>query len=522
MFFLIQFNLFLSVVGPYNKNTMRIYTGLNIAQFDQVLRIVMPSLLRVFKTSDKSKIALYIFLMRLKTGQTYNQIAPLFYISRITVGSWIRKVRDILHKNFVTLHLYKRKRQDLISNTTPLSRMLYQVSNQTAVVCWDATYVFTVKSSNFGFQKKTYSMQHERNLLKFMLCVTTNGFIAAVYGPFEAKKNDAVILNIILNEPGNIFEQLLPGDVMVVDRGFRDCIQTLKNRGFQVKVPKGTPGNTMTKLDANISRLATKTRFVIEVRNSHIKAKWKHLSGTKIHQSIPHLKKDFEICASLVNAFCSKIVSDENDWQRIGNSMLNRLNQQCLLPSIVHLIPANSYIAVSNLTLFPKYTYQDMKNISHGSYQIRLARSYCQAHVKANNGIFIIKVCDANVCQKFCGRLLVNTLQPLLLLLELKSRFRANMFHRSHVLLSLDLNGKYIVNEYCCSCRHGRRTVGCCSHVMLIIWYTLFVDQTKAGSLFPSSNLDDVFNEWGEMFSSDSDISSDLDNMSETSESSSD
>lgn len=259
---------------------MKTYTGLSSNQFEQVARIALPSLLSRFKNSHKSRTALYIFLMKLRTGQTYNQIAPLFNVSRFTIGSWIRVVRDILHSVFVSLHLYKRKRRDLIANTTPISRKIYDVSDKNAVLCWDATYVFTIKSSNFEFQKKSYSAQHERNLLKFMLCVTTNGLIAGVYGPFEANKNDATILRIIINEPRSIFEELRAGDVMVVDRGFRDCIQTLRDRGFVVKVPIGTPGNQMSRLDANTSRFATKTRFVIEMRNSHIKAKWKHLSGT--------------------------------------------------------------------------------------------------------------------------------------------------------------------------------------------------------------------------------------------------
>lgn len=67
--------------------------------------------------------------------------------------------------------------------------------------------------------------------------MTTNGLIAGVYGPFEANKNDATILSMIINEPRNIFEELRAGDVMVVDRSFRDCIQTLRDRGFVVKVP---------------------------------------------------------------------------------------------------------------------------------------------------------------------------------------------------------------------------------------------------------------------------------------------
>lgn len=119
-------------------------------------------------------------------------------------------------------------------------------------------------------------MQFGRNLVKFMLCVTTNGSIAAAYGPFEARKNDATILNEILNDQGNIFEKMIPGDVVVVDRGFRDVVSALRKRGLIVKSPKGTQANKMMRNDANDSHMATKTRYVVEVRNSHKKNRWKY------------------------------------------------------------------------------------------------------------------------------------------------------------------------------------------------------------------------------------------------------
>lgn len=72
-----------------------------------------------------------------------------------------------------------------------------------------------------------------------MTVVMTNGRIAAVYGPFDARKNDATILHEILNQPQNIFNTLHAGDIVVVDRGFRDVSAALKRRGFIVKSPKG-------------------------------------------------------------------------------------------------------------------------------------------------------------------------------------------------------------------------------------------------------------------------------------------
>lgn len=133
---------------------------------------------------------------------------------------------NIVHSDFVPLYLYNHKREDLLRNTSPLSRKLYAVDKDSVVVTWDATYVYTIKSSNYTFQKQTYSGQMGRNLVKFMLCVTTTGLIAAAYGPFDATKNDATILEEIMDESNSIFSLFRPGDVMVIDRGFRDCVDS--------------------------------------------------------------------------------------------------------------------------------------------------------------------------------------------------------------------------------------------------------------------------------------------------------
>lgn len=482
---------------------MKTYIGLNNNQFQQVLQTVMPMMRPSFRNPETQKLALYIYLLKLRTNHTLAQIAPHFNLSEWTVGSWVKKMRKIVHKALVPEYLYNVTRAELLRNTTALSRKIYEVDDARVVVTFDATYVFTVKSSNYEFQKKSYSKQFARNLVKFMLCVTTNGLIAAAYGPFEAKENDATILDKILHEQGNIFQKLRAGDVVVVDRGFRDVSLALRNRGFIVKVPKGIKkktNNKLTRNETNESRLVTKTRFVIEVRNSHIKNIWKSLNGTKIHQSIPYLKMDFQVATALVNAFCRKIVSDVHE-PNIGDLMLSRRVHQNILSSIVHNIPDKVFRDVQNLSLHPKYTYAELKKISFGSYQIRLAGSYCQAHVKMNNNAFVVKVCDqVKLCKQYCGKLLTRQSKPLLLSLKLQSRFSSGKTHKPYVLLDF-VNGKFAVKAYCCSCRHGCRTIGCCSHVMVLIWFTLGIEPASMTKFFRSTKLDHIFDDWADEYS---------------------
>lgn len=483
-------------IDPKNTDTIEIYTGLTESQFQEVLVAIEPHMRPSFNNIKTLELALYVYLLKLRTNHTYKQIAPHIGICTFTVSAWIGKMRKLVHDVFVPPNLLNQTRENLLINTTPLSRKIYNVDGHTAVIVLDGTYVYTIKSSNFEFQKKTYSKQFKRNLVKFMLIVTTNGYIAAAYGPFEARMNDASILKEILNAPDSIFRKLRPGDVVVVDRGFRDVNATLRNCGFVVKTPKGTKNNALSRADANESRLATKTRYVVEVRNTHIKNKWKKLSGTNNYQSIPLLKNDFQVCCSFVNAFCCKIVSDRNDWNAVGDLMLAKVNEQNILPDIVRYLSATSFKLVMNLTLFPKWTYDQLKRISQGTYQIRLSKSYGHSHFKANNNSFPINVCDdINLLKKYCQNKVLLGPKPLLLCLNLLSRFESNKRHKAYVLLDL-CNNEYILKAYCCTCRHGRRTVGCCGHVMLLIWYTLHIDHNNLNKCFPSSNLDHVFDDW--------------------------
>jgi hypothetical protein len=72
-----------------------------------------------------------------------------------------------------------------------------------------------------------------------MVMVTTTGYIIDIFGPFEANKNDATIIHILLED--NEFLNFMSNTVAIVDRGFRDvkteleeknvtCLRCLKNK----------------------------------------------------------------------------------------------------------------------------------------------------------------------------------------------------------------------------------------------------------------------------------------------------
>ena len=89
---------------------------------------------------------------------------------------------------------------------------------------------------------------------------TADGFVLDV--PFfEGSKNDANILKDILDNNTDFNNLLREGDVFIMDRGFRDVVDNVKERGYKYLMPalKGKRKQLPT-IEANGSRFVTKVR----------------------------------------------------------------------------------------------------------------------------------------------------------------------------------------------------------------------------------------------------------------------
>jgi hypothetical protein len=72
----------------------------------------------------------------------------------------------------------------------------------------------------------------------FTLCAA-NGRIIDLYGPFYAINNDASIISAIIEQESELRSLLIPNDVLILDRGFRDCVDNLKKK-YQLLVQMPT------------------------------------------------------------------------------------------------------------------------------------------------------------------------------------------------------------------------------------------------------------------------------------------
>lgn len=264
---------------------MKVVTGLSRANFEELAESCPSLLIKYRNNKTLARNALFAYLMRLRTGETLDQISSSIKVPCTTIQRWIKTVREVLTEGFLPDNMKSAwTRDELIRNTTDLSRALYLDGNANRIaIVLDATYLFIEKSGNQTFQKVTYTDQKKRHFVKVMMCVTTNGKIVFTSGPHPAVDNDAKIITRILSKNEcPVFSILEAGDVCLVDRGFRDCAQILRNKELDVRMPemiRKNPDGTMKKQlsvqQANNSRCVTKCRYVVETRNGHMKCVWR-------------------------------------------------------------------------------------------------------------------------------------------------------------------------------------------------------------------------------------------------------
>lgn len=139
----------------------------------------------------------------------------------------------------------------------------------------------------------------------------------------------------------------------------------------------------------------------------------------------------------------------------------------------------------------PHLQSQHLVRISLGKYQIKQAQSYCSQHSKSKGGTFEMFSLPDELCRSQFASFYSEECKPVLLLAQLDSRYRNRKYHNTFILVNTIGHDEKTVLGYCCECYNGLRTVGCCSHVMTVIWFALFIKNRNIPN--PAGFLDDFF-----------------------------
>lgn len=462
-----------SVRGAMSNEEMHFWTGLNSEKFGFIIEQTRSLSTRC----NQPRTALGVYLSKLRTGDSNERLATLFGMSRRKLERLLAIARECLTNDYVPLHLGLDHitRQDVLRRNLSIPKQLFgNEENSKVILVCDGTYIFIQKSSNFLFQRQSYSLHKFNNLLKPFLMVCTDGYILDVIGPYAATKSDANILSeIILDEDNAIHWFLEQNDVFILDRGFRDCIADLESHGFESHTPptKDRQETQLTTIQANKSRLVTLCRWVVEVVNGRFKRDYKLLRQDYFNKALPNMFRDFKIAAAILNHFHSTIVDSVH-----AQDFLNIIREKMELPNDLHTYVQERQINrrqavferldANQLVDFPRLNEVDVILLALGTYQLKLAKSYCGEHLQ--NGLYTIDVCRENAINDLPN---VQGNNVWLLRGRIQSRHVRARTYYTYIVIDLNQVGRNAITQHYCTCLTGRRTIGSCAHLISIVWY---------------------------------------------------
>ncbi|CAC5400666.1 unnamed protein product [Mytilus coruscus] len=236
------------------------------------------------------------------------------------------------------------------------------------------------------------------------------------------------------------------------------CTKIVQELGIQTEMPsflkKGQ--SQFTTEESNTSRLITKIRRVVESANGRIKT-WVFFNHVMPNSEIPYIGEYLRIVCSICNKYFKPLSSgDTQEDQLLGCKMIYLSKQNNLLKEKIesenlHRIRSSSWCKIDAASVdFPSITEEDLRNLTLGVYQIKLAKSYVAEHVTENNDFEV----------------LVHKQENNLICAKMQSR---HVSARAYLLwIQYD---EVTVLGWFCKCHAGARIVGMCAHVSAVIWY---------------------------------------------------
>lgn len=449
-------------------------------QFEELFTFCDP-VMQNGKLNYISKKDLLTFLCKMRQGLSDEFLKVIFnYNSRQNVSSIISYVRRSLSVRFVQENIgpASMTRQEYIAqHVTGFSNALYnpQPNEPRAIAIVDSTYAFIHKSSCFRVLRHSYSVHKHRHLLKPTLVVAPDGFILAIFGPYfsDSANNDAQILRDELQRDGDSLRNWFQnGDILLVDRGYRDAVPFLQQLGIEHQMPALVPPGQrqLSTEEANNTRIITKSRWIVEARNGHLRSIFKFLRDTFNVQHAKHVGDFYRIAGAIINKY-HPIIHMEGATIELAQQMLLKAQT----PNVVQ-----ARVEIDNLTRrngqwrrlhhndipdFPILDLNYLRDLTVGIYQINLAPSYVQDKIVRDND------------EEFQVDELIN--EQGFLRVRVFSRFRNSTKHQIFIAYNNENeNGAYdaddlheLIAGYYCTCQSGARTLGTCAHVTCILWF---------------------------------------------------
>ena len=225
-----------------DDNQFRFYTGLKYFQFVTLWEFLGPSATKLTywsttqkgntKTAGKSpskrpgparKLSpqneLFLTLVRLRCGLLNRDLAFRFCIAESTVSDIVTTWVQFLYLQFSRIRAEMFPDRHVTAKNLPNCFKNKMLKNIRVII--DCSELHVQSPRDFGRQGNLYSSYKSHTTYKFLIGIAPNGAITYVSDLFEGAISDKEIV-----EKSGFLETLMPGDLILADRGFtiRDIV----------------------------------------------------------------------------------------------------------------------------------------------------------------------------------------------------------------------------------------------------------------------------------------------------------
>ena len=256
-----------------NDSFVQFHTGLpNAAMLNALYEFVTPKHLQSSTTSKLTPFQeLMLTLIKLRLNSPMQDLAYRFSIHCSTVSRIFKKWVVILDTRLKPLLLWP-ERDDLRRTMPECFRAKF---NDKVAVIIDCFEVFIERSSGLLTRSATWSTYKHHNTAKFLIGIAPQGVVSFISQAWGGRVSDKY-----LTEHCGILTKLLPGDIVLADRGF-DITDSVGICQATLHTPAFTKGKAqLTALEVEKTRSIANVRIHVERVIGIVRQKYTILQGT--------------------------------------------------------------------------------------------------------------------------------------------------------------------------------------------------------------------------------------------------
>ena len=286
-----------------NEN-VRYYTGLPDFATLQVLFAYIEENLDDANAINKFQ-QLVLCLIKLRLNAAHMDLGKKFGVTSSTSSRIFLNVLDVLYARLEPLVYWPDREQ--LRESMPMSFRVH-FKDKVAVVV-DCFEVFIDRPSNLAARAQTWSQYKSNNTVKFLIGIAPQGAISFISKGWGGRTTDKHVM-----EQCGILNKLLPGDIVLADRGF-DIADSVAVMGAELKIPSFTRGKSqLSATEVESTRRIANVRIHVERVISSLKQKYSVLQSTlpvdylmTVNNNPTTIDKIALVCSALTN-LCPSVV----------------------------------------------------------------------------------------------------------------------------------------------------------------------------------------------------------------------